>query len=52
VELLNSDAEIYSGSGVGNMGHVEATDETSHGKPCRLTLTLPPLSVLILKREK
>ena len=51
-ELLNSDAEIYSGSGLGNLGEVEATDDPSHGRPFRITLTLPPLSIVILKRER
>jgi 1,4-alpha-glucan branching enzyme len=50
-ELLNSDAEIYNGSGVGNLGEVKAMDIPSHGKSFSLSLTLPPLSVIILKRE-
>ena len=49
-ELLNSDAEIYNGSGVGNLGEVTAKDNPSHGRPYRLCLTLPPLSVVIFKR--
>ena len=51
-ELLNSDAEIYNGSGVGNLGEVTAVDDPTHGRPYRLNLTLPPLSVVIFKREK
>jgi 1,4-alpha-glucan branching enzyme len=47
-ELLNSDAKEYGGSGVGNMGEVEAAPipflERSHS----LFLTLPPLSILFL----
>ncbi len=50
-ELLNSDAEIYNGSGVGNLGEVTAVDDPTHGKPYRLNLTLPPLSVVLLKKE-
>ena len=48
-ELLNSDATLYWGSGVGNYGQVEATDEPWMGFPHRLQLTLPPLGSLILK---
>jgi 1,4-alpha-glucan branching enzyme len=48
-ELLNSDSADYGGSGVGNLGGVEAVEEPHHGKPCSLTLTLPPLSVVFLK---
>ena len=50
-ELLNSDAEVYGGSNVGNSGAVEAEPVESHGRPRSLLLTLPPLGILILKRE-
>ena len=48
-EILNTDASAYGGSGLGNFGAVEARYEPSHGQPCSLTLTLPPLAVLLLK---
>ncbi len=48
-ELLNSDAQIYGGSGVGNQGSVQAQAEPSHGRACSLLLTLPPLGALFLK---
>ena len=48
-ELLNSDAIDYGGSGVGNLGGVEAKDFPSHGQPRSVTLTLPPLGCLFLK---
>ncbi len=51
VELLNSDARDYGGSGSGNFGGVEAGPVSAHGRPFSLTLTLPPLAVLVLKRE-
>lgn len=50
-ELLNSDAVEYGGSGQGNMGGVEASPATVHGLPFSLTLNLPPLSTLFLKRQ-
>jgi len=50
-ELLNSDAKEYAGSGMGNMGGVQAEKKPEHGRPYSLMLTLPPLSVLFLKAE-
>ncbi len=51
VELLNSDAPIYGGSGMGNLGAVEAAPVGAHGRSRSLTLTLPPLSILVLAPE-
>jgi 1,4-alpha-glucan branching enzyme len=48
-ELLNSDALEYGGTGVGNLGGVHAEEETAHGRPHSLKLTLPPLGALFLK---
>ncbi len=42
VEVLNSDAESYGGSGKGNMGSVEA-------KGGGAQITLPPLSTIMLE---
>ena len=50
-EVLNSDAEIYGGSGYGNLGGVEATPIPAHGRYYSLSLTLPPLGVLFFKSE-
>ncbi|MEP7312686.1 MAG: alpha amylase C-terminal domain-containing protein, partial [Pseudomonadota bacterium] len=47
-ECLNSDANLYGGSGVGNFGKVEAAPLAMHGHRFSLNLTLPPLSVLLL----
>jgi len=49
-ELLNSDAREYGGSGMGNMGGVQALPQSAHGRPYSLRLTLPPLGALFLKR--
>lgn len=49
-ELLNSDAELYGGSGVGNFGGVEAAPVASGDMYHSLILRLPPLGVLFLKR--
>ena len=50
-EVLNTDAVIYGGSGVGNLGSIEAVPEPWHGKPASATITLPPLGVLWLTPE-
>jgi 1,4-alpha-glucan branching enzyme len=49
-ELLNSDAEMYGGSGHGNFGGVNALSEGIHGRGHSLDLTLPPLSLLVFKQ--
>ncbi len=51
-ELLNTDAKIYGGSDVGNAGGALAQPVPVHGQPFSLTLTLPPLAVLVLKPEE
>jgi len=48
-ELLNSDAAHYGGSGMGNMGGVEAAPVPAQGRFHSLVLTLPPLATLFLK---
>ncbi len=47
-ELLNTDAEIYDGSGVGNLGVVDAASEPHHGREFSAALRVPPLGALIL----
>jgi 1,4-alpha-glucan branching enzyme len=48
-EVLNTDAETYSGSGVGNMGRVVAEETSWHGQPASATLSVPPLGALWLR---
>ena len=50
-EFLNSDAQHYGGSGMGNLGAVEASPVPAHGHYHSLALTLPPLAVLYLTPE-
>jgi 1,4-alpha-glucan branching enzyme len=45
-EALNSDADVYGGSGLGNMGGVDAEPSPWHGQPYSAEMTLPPLSVV------
>jgi 1,4-alpha-glucan branching enzyme len=48
-EVLNTDATVYAGSGVGNLGGVDAVGEPWHGQPASATLTLPPLGTIWLR---
>ncbi|MFC6286649.1 1,4-alpha-glucan branching protein GlgB [Nocardioides sp. GCM10027113] len=49
-EVVNTDAEGYTGSGVGNLGSVEAHEGEHTGQPAHATLTLPPLATLWLRK--
>ncbi len=51
LELLNSDAPIYGGSGQGNLGGVDAAPIGKHGHLHSVTLTLPPLGAIFLKPD-
>jgi 1,4-alpha-glucan branching enzyme len=51
-ELLNSDAVEYGGSGIGNWGAVESEEVPEHGRAHSLCMTLPPLSIVVLKRDR
>ncbi|HWH31629.1 MAG TPA: 1,4-alpha-glucan branching protein GlgB [Egibacteraceae bacterium] len=50
-EVLNTDAEVYGGSNVGNLGGVEAEPAEWHGQPASAVVTLPPLAVVWLAPE-
>ena len=50
-EILNTDAQIYGGSNLGNAGWVEAHVDAAHGQAFSLELTLPPLATLLLRHE-
>jgi 1,4-alpha-glucan branching enzyme len=50
-EVLNSDAEGYGGSGVGNYGGIEAVAEPWHGLPYSATLAAPPLATVWFLHE-
>jgi 1,4-alpha-glucan branching enzyme len=49
-ELLNTDAECFGGSNMGNAGGVMASSQGSHGRPCSISITLPPLAVVAFKK--
>jgi 1,4-alpha-glucan branching enzyme len=48
-EMLNSDSDLYWGSGQGNAGGALAEPVPHHGRPFSLSITLPPLGVLYFK---
>ena len=50
-EILNTDAGIYGGSNVGNLGGVSAEPIPHMGRPYSITLTLPPLAALFLRHQ-
>ena len=49
-ELLNSDGAMYGGGNIGNAGGVHAQWGPMHGFDYSLTLTVPPLGFVLLKR--
>jgi 1,4-alpha-glucan branching enzyme len=51
VELVNTDAAEWGGSGVGNYGAVHTEEYPWHGRPWSAAVTLPPLSVIWLAQQ-
>ena len=51
-ELINSDAELYGGSNLGNAGVVFTEPLPSHGFEQSLRLQLPPLGCLLLRAPR
>lgn len=50
-EVLNTDADVYGGSGVGNLGGVDAFDQPWQGRPASAWLVLPPLAAIYLRYD-
>lgn len=50
-EALNSDAQVYGGSGQGNIGGIEAAPIPVHGRLHSLTVVVPPLGAVFFKSE-
>lgn len=51
LEVFNTDAMVYGGSGVGNRGMVESEAIPADGFPQSIVIVLPPLSTLYLVPE-
>ena len=50
-ETLNTDAEVYGGSGQGNGGGVWSQDIPWDGQPCSVVVTLPPLATVLFLHD-
>jgi 1,4-alpha-glucan branching enzyme len=50
-EVLNGDGELYGGSGVGNLGGVDAEPVPWHGRDASVVVTLPPLAAVFFRVE-
>jgi 1,4-alpha-glucan branching enzyme len=51
-EILNTDAEVYDGTGlIGNLGQVVAHPVPSHGYAASASVTIPPLGAVWLRLE-
>jgi 1,4-alpha-glucan-branching enzyme len=48
-EVINTDAPEYGGSGVVNLGHVEAEELPWNGRPASVRLRVPPLGAVFLR---
>jgi len=52
VEVINSDAEIYGGSGITNPGVMESEAHLCDGRPYSVPIKLPPLGTVVLKLKR
>jgi 1,4-alpha-glucan branching enzyme len=50
-EVVNTDAEVYGGSGWGNQGEITAGAKPWHGRPASALVQLPPAGVIWLAPE-
>ncbi len=50
-EIINTDAETYGGSNVGNLGGLDAEGVEWQGRTHSIVVNLPPLAVVGFKRE-
>ncbi len=51
-EILNTDSEAFGGSNVGNGGMVSSRDIPFHGRPYSISITLPPLAVVVFRLRR
>jgi 1,4-alpha-glucan branching enzyme len=50
-EVLNTDAEMFGGSNMGNGGLVSSRPIPRHNRPNSIAVTLPPLAVVVFKKR-
>ena len=51
-EVVNTDAEAYTGSGVGNLGTVTAVAGDHAGRPAYADIVVPPLATIWLRSQE
>jgi 1,4-alpha-glucan branching enzyme len=51
-EVMNSDSWSYWGGNIGNFGGIWADEMSWHGRAASLSLTIPPLSMVVMKPAK
>ena len=49
LEILNTDASEFGGSGMGNLGRVHSCPVPLHGQPHRISVTVPPLGAILFR---
>ena len=49
---VNTDAQAFGGSGVGNLGAVMANQPGTHGQPHAAKVNIPPLGAIWLKPKR
>jgi 1,4-alpha-glucan branching enzyme len=50
-EIFNTDSALFGGSNVGNLGRVAAAPEPFQGRPASMPVALPPLAVVVFRKE-
>jgi 1,4-alpha-glucan branching enzyme len=50
-EILNTDSELFGGSNMGNGGLVSSRPIPKHDRPFSISVTLPPLAVVMFKKR-
>ena len=51
-EIINTDAETYGGSNVGNLGGVQSEDRQWMARQHSILIQLPPLATVAFKLER
>jgi len=51
IEVMNSDYDIYGGSGQYNGGVLKLVNEPMHNQPNHISITVPPLGIAIFKMQ-
>lgn len=52
IDMRNTDDLAYGGSGVTNLGHVEAEELPWNGRPASVSLRPPPLGAVFLRPSR